>query len=518
MPDEFAAAGGVDAVARTYDIVVPTVGRTSLSTLLRSLADSAADPRRLIIVDDRPAAEVDAPLDVPAGLDGLASRTRVLRSGGRGPAAARNLGWRAGDAPWVAFVDDDVVVPPSWGRDLAADIRRAGPAIGGVQGNIVVPLRSGRRPTDRERNVCGLERARWATADMAYRRHVLEAVGGFDERFRRAYREDADLGLRVVGAGWSLARGERSIAHPVLPADAWISVRQQAGNADDALMGRVHGRGWRVRANAPRGRFRWHVATVGAGAAAIAAAAGGRRRWAALAGAVWALLTAVFAWRRIAPGPRTREEVRAMTATSIAIPWAAVWHRARGHIVTRSATAWTGRPAATRPAVLLDRDGTVVEDVPYNADPGRVSPMPGAGEAIDRLRRAGVPTAMITNQSGVARGRLSSADVARVNRRIEELVGPIGPWLVCQHGPEDGCGCRKPQPGLVLRAAELLGVDPRDCVVIGDTAADLEAAAAVGARAILVPNDVTLRVEIESARETATSLDEAVGLVLGDRR
>jgi histidinol-phosphate phosphatase family protein len=167
---------------------------------------------------------------------------------------------------------------------------------------------------------------------------------------------------------------------------------------------------------------------------------------------------------------------------------------------------------------LLDRDGTVVADVPYNGDPDRVSPMPGARQAIRRLRLARVPTAMITNQSGVARGRLTRDDVARVNRRVEELVGPVGPWLVCEHGPDDGCGCRKPEPGLVLRAAEILGVDPRDCVVIGDTAADVDAAAAAGARAVLVPNDITLRSEIEAAPEVAASLDEAVQLVLGGPR
>ena len=74
-----------------------------------------------------------------------------------------------------------------------------------TQGRIVVPVPA--RPTDWERNVSGLEHARWATADMAYRRDVLAAVGGFDERFPRAYREDADLGLRVTAAGWRIVDG-----------------------------------------------------------------------------------------------------------------------------------------------------------------------------------------------------------------------------------------------------------------------------------------------------------------------
>lgn len=166
-------------------------------------------------------------------------------------------------------------------------------------------------------------------------------------------------------------------------------------------------------------------------------------------------------------------------------------------------------------AVLLDRDGTLVEDVPYNGDPARVSVMPGAVAALDRLRRAGLALAVVSNQSGVARGVLTMAEVEAVNRRVEELVGPLGPWLVCPHGPDDGCGCRKPAPGLVLAAAEALGVDPQDCALIGDIGADMEAATAAGARAILVPTPVTRPEEVRAAPEVAASLEAAVDLLVG---
>ena len=173
---------------------------------------------------------------------------------------------------------------------------------------------------------------------------------------------------------------------------------------------------------------------------------------------------------------------------------------------------------ATPPAaVLLDRDGTLVEDVPYNGDPARVAVMPGAAAAVDRLRRAGVPLAVVSNQSGVARGLLSMADVEAVNRRVEELLGPLGPWLVCPHGPDDGCACRKPAPGLVLAAADALGVDPQDCALIGDIGADMEAATAVGARAVLVPTPMTRPQEVRAAPEVAASLDAAVDLLMGLR-
>jgi histidinol-phosphate phosphatase family protein len=168
-------------------------------------------------------------------------------------------------------------------------------------------------------------------------------------------------------------------------------------------------------------------------------------------------------------------------------------------------------------AVLLDRDGTLVVDVPYNGDPGRVRPMPGARAALDRLRSAGVRLAVVSNQSGIARGLVTEAEVDAVNRRVEELLGPLGPWLVCPHDPDDGCPCRKPAPGLVLEAAAQLGIDPGRCAVVGDIGADVEAARAAGARGVLVPTPRTRREEVAAAPERASDLGEAVELLLGAR-
>ncbi|MGZ6793060.1 MAG: HAD hydrolase-like protein, partial [Mycobacteriales bacterium] len=83
------------------------------------------------------------------------------------------------------------------------------------------------------------------------------------------------------------------------------------------------------------------------------------------------------------------------------------------------------------------------------------------------------------------------------------------------HGPEDGCRCRKPAPGLLLDAAAALGVDPRDCALIGDIGADVDAARAVGARPVLVPTAATLTAEVTAAPEVASSFTEAVALLLG---
>lgn len=165
-------------------------------------------------------------------------------------------------------------------------------------------------------------------------------------------------------------------------------------------------------------------------------------------------------------------------------------------------------------AVLFDRDGTLVHDVPYNAAPERVRPVEGAREALDALRARGIRTGVVTNQSGVARGLLTEADVRRVNKRVEELLGPFDVWAVCPHGPDDGCPCRKPRPGMILDAAGRLGADPADCVVVGDIGSDVEAACRAGAHAVLVPTPVTRPEETTAAPHVARDLPAAVQLVL----
>ncbi|MGK5628856.1 glycosyltransferase family 2 protein [Streptomyces sp. URMC 123] len=342
--------------APEFAVVVPTLGRPSLTTLLRALAEAGPPhPRRIVLVDDRRRAG-DSPLPVSVP-DALRPLVQIVRGRAAGPAAARNAGWAAAPEPWIVFLDDDVVPGPSWARDLAADLAAAGPRIGGSQAHITVPLPADRKPTDWERVTAGLATARWITADMAYRRAALDAVGGFDERFPRAFREDADLALRVLAAGWSLTTGTRRTTHPVRPADRWVSVRTQAGNADDVLMGRLHGRDWWSMAGAPRGRLPRHLAVTGAAVAAAVCAAAGRWRPAGALGALWAAGTAEFALARILPGPRTRDEIVTMAASSALIPpvAAAHWMRALARRADagrrpRAAadTAASGRGAARR--------------------------------------------------------------------------------------------------------------------------------------------------------------------------
>jgi histidinol-phosphate phosphatase family protein len=168
-------------------------------------------------------------------------------------------------------------------------------------------------------------------------------------------------------------------------------------------------------------------------------------------------------------------------------------------------------------AVLFDRDDTLIVDEPYLSDARLVRPMPTAGQVLRRLREAGIPIGVVSNQSGVARGLITEQQLAEVNARVEELLGPFGTWQVCVHGEGDGCACRKPKPGLVRQAAGALGVRPEECVVIGDIGSDVAAARAAGATAILVPTDRTRAEEIRSAPHVARDLREAVGLAMGER-
>ncbi|PZG57098.1 transferase [Spongiactinospora gelatinilytica] len=327
-------------------VVIPTIGRPCLADVLAALAPAPPDAR-IIVVDDRPGA---AKLLKAPGAE-------VLRTGGKGPAAARNAGWRAARTPWVAFLDDDVIPQPGWWDALRADLTEAeagtDKSVAASQARLHVPLPAHRRPTDAERNTAGLAAADWITADIAYRREALQRVGGFDERFPRAYREDADLALRVAAAGYRLVKGRRVTRHPVRDDGPWASVLRQRGNADDALMRQVHGPAWRSAIGAP-GRLREHALTTAAGLLAVSlygAILAGRshgrrtRRVAALAALTWLGLTAEFAWARLAPGPRTTEEIRWMSITSVLIPPVACAWRLRGELRARRGARRTGEAA-----------------------------------------------------------------------------------------------------------------------------------------------------------------------------
>ena len=147
-------------------------------------------------------------------------------------------------------------------------------------------------------------------------------------------------------------------------------------------------------------------------------------------------------------------------------------------------------------AIFLDKDGTLIDDLPYNVDPRRIRLAAGARQALEIWADQGWPIVIITNQSGVARGYFTLDELAAVAEHLEAVVLDAGArwggFYACPHLPEGvneyavDCECRKPAPGMIREAAAALGVRPEDSWFIGDTWMDMGAGRAVGCRTILV--------------------------------
>jgi histidinol-phosphate phosphatase family protein len=137
----------------------------------------------------------------------------------------------------------------------------------------------------------------------------------------------------------------------------------------------------------------------------------------------------------------------------------------------------------TRPALFLDRDGTLIVDVGYPRDPALVEPLPGALDALRDLQRR-YALVIISNQSGLARGLITAAEAAAVHARTVDLFSAGGVAFAgayyCPHAPDAACRCRKPAPGLLLDAARDLDLDLASSIMIGDKPSDLEAGRAAG--------------------------------------
>ncbi|HUH14048.1 MAG TPA: HAD family hydrolase [Longimicrobiales bacterium] len=142
--------------------------------------------------------------------------------------------------------------------------------------------------------------------------------------------------------------------------------------------------------------------------------------------------------------------------------------------------------------MFVDRDGTLIEERDYLADPAGVALLPGAAAGLRRLARAGLALVLVTNQSGIARGRYGEAEYARVQARLEALLASEGVRLDgayhCPHHPDftGPCDCRKPQPGLFVRAARELGLDLTGSTAVGDRLRDVVPVLALGGKGILV--------------------------------
>ena len=166
-----------------------------------------------------------------------------------------------------------------------------------------------------------------------------------------------------------------------------------------------------------------------------------------------------------------------------------------------------GRRVGKRGLVILDRDGVINQDSrAFVKSADEWLPLPGSIEAIAELNRAGFTVAVASNQSGLARGLFDRRALRAMHRKFRKLLqdagGRVDRIVVCPHGPDDDCRCRKPSPGLLLRLARHYGVTTANVPVVGDSLRDLQAAVAAGARPILVRTG--------NGRKTAAQLDESL--------
>jgi len=284
-------------------------------------------PRRyeVMVVDDGPSADTEAVVAELAARAPGHVRLRYLRAQGtRGPAGARNTGWRAARAPVIAFTDDDTVPDPHW---LDEGLRALTGDLMAASGRVVVPAPA--RPTDHARNTQGLERAEFVTANAFVRRDALLATGGFDERFTRAWREDSDLHFSLIERYGRVGRAERAVVvHPVREAPWGVSLSQQANVYFDALLYAKHRRLYRekVRRHPP-----WnYLLIVSAAVAALVAALCGLAAVALGLAAASLAGCAAFARRRLRGASLAPAHVAEMLVTSVAIPFLAVFWRLRG--------------------------------------------------------------------------------------------------------------------------------------------------------------------------------------------
>jgi glycosyltransferase involved in cell wall biosynthesis len=307
-------------------VVIPTYRRPDL--LARCLGAVLTqglerDAYEIVVVDDGRDDETRRVVEAMAPERGVPALRYTVPDGTRGPAGARNTGWRAARGALVAFTDDDTVPD----RDWLADGERAVQGRVAVCGRIVVPPLS-EPPTDHELMTRGLESAEFVTANAFVWRDALQRVGGFDERFTRAWREDSDLQFRLGRLG-EVARIDRAtVLHPVRRERWGVCLRQQRNTFFDALLYKKHPRLYRERIRRVPPWNYYLVVVLMAAAPMLAWAGEGGSALAALG--IAALLILQLAWQRLRKTSHAPAHVAEMLVTSALIPFLSVYWRLRG--------------------------------------------------------------------------------------------------------------------------------------------------------------------------------------------
>jgi GT2 family glycosyltransferase len=317
-------------MSSVVSVIVPTFRREHLLArcLDALLTQKLGAPYEVIVVDDGRSASTREIVEALAQRTGNSPAVRYLHPPleTRGPAAARNAGWRAAASELIAFTDDDTIPDRDWLCEGIAAMRSGADAI---WGRIVVPIST--KPTDYERNVKRLENAGFVTANCFVRREALQRIGGFDERFKRAWREDSDLYFSLLENGAKVEYAPRAVVqHPVRTARWGVSLREQRNMLFDALLFKKHPDLYRKKIGAPA-RARYLATVIALILIVIGAAIG----WPALvftAALVWIALTAAFVWKRARGTKASLRSMSELVFTSIAIPVLAVFWRFAGAV------------------------------------------------------------------------------------------------------------------------------------------------------------------------------------------
>ena len=315
-------------------VVLPTYRRPGM--LARSLAaliaqDYPHERFEILVCDDGPDEDTFSVVQQFRVQKG-APRLRYLPiRETQGPAGARNRGWRLARGAVVAFTDDDTIADRRW---LSAGLAALGEQqAAAVAGRIVVPLPPS--PTDYELDTAGLERAEFATANCFVLRSVLEAAGGFDERYTAAWREDSDLQFSILRAGGKVGTASGAIVlHPVRPARWGVSVAQAKKSQFEALLYKRHPGFYRERIAGPPWSY---YAIAASGIACVSALVIGASVPALLFGTAWLALTFRFLVRRLRHTSRAPLHIAEMACTSMLIPPLAIAWRLYGALKYRVA-------------------------------------------------------------------------------------------------------------------------------------------------------------------------------------
>jgi GT2 family glycosyltransferase len=316
-------------------VVVPTCGRPQLlnrcvASLI--LQNFGPDKFEIIIVDDRPSEDTRKVVARWAEHteDAGPKVTYIPSFGPHGPAAARNLGWRAARGGIIAFTDDDTIAGADW---LESGLRSFNDHVHAVWGRIVMPLTG--TPTDYQLDAKGLESAVFVTANCFCRKRVLEQIDGFDERFRYAWREDSDLYFRLLDYPANIVHAPRAVVtHPIRPAGWGVSLSQLKKVQFDALLYKKHPTHYRQKIRAaPRWDFYFTVTALLACLVALLTGAYGA---AVIAGGAWLYMTGRFCVNRLKNTSRSPAHVLEMIITSMLIPPMAVYWRAVGALKFRA--------------------------------------------------------------------------------------------------------------------------------------------------------------------------------------